>query len=71
MKETANRDREEHEREIERIAKQVADACNEEREHHKESTRRQLAMLDLQTDIARKLGVTSRLIPDVIQREEY
>lgn len=69
MKATADRDREEHSKEMERIAKQVADACGEEREHHKESTRRQLAMLDLQSDIARKLGVTSRLIPDTISRD--
>ena len=69
MRAIQERDREEHDREMERIAKQVADACGEEREHHREQTRRQLAMLDLQTDIARKLGVTSRLLPDTITRE--
>jgi hypothetical protein len=71
MKDTQERDRAEHDKEMERIAKAVADACGEERLHHREQSRRQLAMLDLQVDIARKLGVTSRLIPDAIQREEY
>jgi ABC-type nickel/cobalt efflux system permease component RcnA len=71
LRDTQQRDRADHDKDMERIAKQVADACGEEREHHRDQSRRQLAMLDLQVDIARKLGVTSRLIPDAIQREEF
>lgn len=69
MRTTQERDRQEHDKEMERIARQVADACGEEREHHSQQSRRQIAMLELQSDIARKLGVTSRLLPDAIQRE--
>lgn len=70
IRETADRDRSDHLREMARVAKEVQDAYNEERLHFKELERRQLAMLSLQIDIANKLGVTRRLLPDAFTREE-
>lgn len=69
VKANAERDRIEHAKDMERIARAVEKACGDESAHFHELGRRQLAMLSLQQDIANKLGIQRRLLPDAFTRE--